>query len=271
MKKFIIFLLVLIIIGGVLFSIGWLQFRIERNEIGVVHTKTVGYLDRPVLPGEFFWTPWNLIPTNMELIRVPSHPVTVRISHKGTLPSGDLYSYYIQGHPDFSYSIDLSVVFSIHPDRAVFLVKHENLSSDTYPQWIEHKRKSLEQQAVRLVLAKITDIAQESAASGMSLADVSSSTIKDDLERSFRELIIHDITIDSISLPDLELYIRARQSYYSALEKQQAQLEEVLEERSADRAELELYIQKLEKYGRLFTQYPALLEYLELHPLESLP
>lgn len=268
MKKFLIFLLVLIIIGGVLFSIGWMQFRIERNEIGVVHTKTAGFLDQPVLPGKFFWTPWNLIPTNVELIRVPSQPVTVRMSHSGMLPSGELYGYYIQGHPDFSYSIDLSVVFSINPDHVVRLVERENLSAETYSQWIDHKRRSLEQQAIRLVLAKITDITKDVTPS---LADVSSTTIKDDLERSFQELIIHDITIDSVFLPDLELYVRARQNYYSALETQQAQLEEALAEMSADRAELELYIQKLEKYGRLFTQYPALLEYLELYPLDTLP
>ncbi len=271
MKKFLIILFLVIIAAGAVFYIGWLQFRVERNEIGVVHTKTVGYLSSPVIPGEFYWTPWRLIPRNVTLIKIPAHPVTLTISQTGSLPSGQLYSYYIQGHPDFSFSLGMSITFSINPNSAVALTASENLSEDTYQEWINVKRDAIKQRALTLIMNRVSDIASSISQGQPGDLQIDAGTLRSDIAANFPELTILSMTIDSLELPDLSLYIQARESYYRALATQQKTLEDALEEFSADRAELELYVQKLEKYGRLFTQYPALLEYLELHPLESLP
>ncbi len=271
MRKFLVVLLLLILLAGALFYIGWMQYRIDRNEIGVVHTKTVGYLDAPVIPGEFYWTPWRLIPRNVTLITIPAAPNTLRISHKGTLPSGELYSYYLQGHPDFTYSLDMTVTFSIKSDHAVDLVKHEDLSTETYQAWLDRKRTTIRQRSMELLLGHIIASADALQAEDRADSFLDASTLRGDLEAHLPGITIQSLVIDSLTLPDLSLYVQARESYYRALTAQQQTLEDALEEFSTDRAELEMYLQKLEKYGRLFTQYPALLDYLELHSLDSLP
>ncbi len=271
MKKFVIILILLTAAAASVFFIGWLQFHIDRNQIGVVHTRTVGYLKNPVVSGEFYWTPWRLIPRNVSLITIPDEPVTVSVSQQGTLPSGSLYSYYVQGHPDFSFSISMTLTFSISADSAVHLVSAENLSSENYDQWVRRKKEAVQHRSLGLLMEHIEHIADSLSQGSNEEPSISSSTLKQDLERHFPELVIHAVSIDSLSLPDLMLYVTAREAYYQALKTQQKTLEDALEVYSSDRAELELYIQRLEKYGRLFSQYPSLLQYLELHPLDSLP
>jgi len=271
MKKFLIVFILLILAAGAVFYVGWVQYQVERNEIGVVHTKTVGYLSEPVVSGEFYWTPWRLLPGNVSIITLPADPVTLTLSQSGELPSASIYSFYIQGHPDFSYSMDLSLSFQIRPEHAVDLVKEENISEDTYEHWLDKKSAAIEERALALLLSCISDVTDALSEGEQREFDIDSSTLRNDLEAHFSELSILSLSINSLKLPDLALYVTARESYYQALETQQESLEEALKETSIDRAEMELYLQKLEKYGRVFTEYPALLEYLELHPLESLP
>ncbi len=271
MKKFLIILVLVLAASASVFYAGWLQYQVDRNEIGVVHTRTVGYLPDPVIPGEFYWSPWRLLPGNVTLIRLPAAPETASVRHSGSLPSGSVYSYYIQGHPDFNYSLDMSVTYAVNPSHAVELTARENISEETYDAWKTRKSEAVRQRAVSLLLSKIEDIASSMSAGELPDLDIDKTTLTSDLEQLFPELTFHRISIDSLQLPDLALYVQARDSYYRTLETQQETLEQALEDLSVDRAELELYVQKLEKYGRLFTQYPALLEYLELHSLDSLP
>ena len=127
MKKMMVTLMILAIIAGAVFFAGWIQFSVPAGKYAVLVSKTGGVNPLPVIPAQFRWQWERLIPTNTKLIVFDLSPRTRFMTAKGTLPSGDIYSKMLEGSPDFSWKISLTVTARVSPQILPTLVKEQNI------------------------------------------------------------------------------------------------------------------------------------------------
>ena len=102
MKKSNICLLIILIFSGFVFWKGWTSLRVKPEKFGIVISKTSGINEKPVVNGEFAWNWQFLLPTNAELKLFSIEPVSVTQTITGNLPSGELYTKYL----DSSYRFE---------------------------------------------------------------------------------------------------------------------------------------------------------------------
>jgi hypothetical protein len=262
MKKLVFVLILLIILSVVIFFFGWTQFRLEKNTYGVVYTKTHGFSDQPLSSGEFSWSPWALIPKNMEITQVPSSLRSVQLDADGQLPQRQLYSRVLTGDPDFTYTIGLEIDYRIKPEFAVSLIRDRGLDEIRLPGFLVGLDDS-----VREVASAFTQEFFSSAGSRMSpdaLPEALSSYLGAQLSGYFNELILEDIQVLFSKPPDLALYEQAVEAFADLMERKQAALTQALEREPGELADHMIYLDQLESYGQLITAYPLLLDYLEI-------
>jgi hypothetical protein len=77
LTSFLECLLILIAFGGFVFFIGWTQFKIEPNNVGILISKTSGINNKPIYPGTFSWHWEFLIPTNAQLKMFTQEPYII--------------------------------------------------------------------------------------------------------------------------------------------------------------------------------------------------
>ena len=73
---------------------------------------------------------------------------------------------------------------------------------------------------------------------------------------------VRSVSVRSIKVPDVDLYQDAKAKYRTFLANTNSSLNQALERESAARAETELRIESLERYGQLITKYPKLIDFL---------
>lgn len=121
MKKFFISLIILAIFGGAVFYIGWTQFKIKPEHIGVVISKTNGIDKIPVENGKFSWHKQFLLPTNAVLKSFSIKPVNVTKTIEGTKQSdfgGDL-----------SFSFDFTLSLTVAPEVIPTLIEQNKITN----------------------------------------------------------------------------------------------------------------------------------------------
>lgn len=267
MKKFFRTLIILIIIGalGAGFYFGWLQIKLGENEYGVIHTRTSGWDEDILVPGKFTWRWEALIPRNLTLHIfhvVPRHE-SVEIS--GSLPSGELYGNFFEGTPDFSYNMELTMDYKLDPSTLPSLIQLSSLSSDSLASWYDEKEnKALTEVAIFLKnqfspesdFINLTDIIEEEFISDLMTV----------ISEKVPELDITGAMVTRLELPDVVLYQKAREYYFSMMDTKLALNEEALKKAAVKAMDQSVNLELLEKYGELFSNYPSLLEYLSSNP-----
>jgi hypothetical protein len=267
MKAFLIVLVILVILAGVAFYFGWLQILLPPENYAVVFTKTGGYDEQVIRPGEFVWRWERLIPTNMTLYIFDLHPRTKEVSFQGSLPSADVYSSTLPENPDFSYSGELRVRFSILPERLPTLVSEEKVTPDGLDDFYEAKAEEISGR----LLGRLEELDSDQ------LADLTlNRRLEGELDPEFPNLEISTLNIQSLELPDLELYRLAKQSYRDMVETRDQAREEALARvaeqqvrsetaREQQRADMEV----LREYGELLNEYPVLLKAMAVQKLSG--
>ena len=262
MKKFVISLIILIILAGVVFYFGWIQFRIPEGSYAVVFSKTGGYESRAIPAGEFAWRWEALLPTNLTLHSYTGDPHTATLRTSGSLPSADLYSRQLEENPSFDYSLRLIVRYRFDPERLPELLADEVVDPENLVSWYEDREDGMRQQLLGIVSDNLSTLAEaeETAAVSVELADL----IREDLAMTYPYLSITSVIPSQVELPDLRLYRVARDLYFAELDARR----EAVSRSGVDAASQELQQQsrvtRLERYGAVLSEYPSLLEYFNL-------
>jgi hypothetical protein len=267
MKAFLIILVILVVLAGTAFYFGWVQILLPPENYAVVFTKIGGYDDQVIRPGEFSWRWERLIPTNMTLYTFDLHPRTMDVSFKGSLPSGHLYSSILPENPDFSLSGNVSIHFGIVPESLPALVAEEKLSPEALDDFYEAKAEQISNRVMNSLKEVQSDLA-------------SSATLNQQMERElareFPDLKILSLRTETVSVPDLELYELARQSYRELVEIRDRSrdeavtrlaVEQVRAENARDRERETL--EALREYGKLLNEYPILLKAMYVQKLSG--
>ena len=267
MKAFLIILVILVILAGVAFYFGWVQIHLPAEHYGVVFTKTGGYDQEVIRPGEFSWRWERLIPTNMTLYKFDLHPRSEKIAFQGSLPSAELYSSILPENPDFSYRGEIDVTFTIAPESLPALVAEKKLFPDRLEDFFSDQAQTLSTSALQIL--KGTDADPSNTAELNRRLERELAAVVSDLE-------ISALNVQVKHLPDMDVYELARSSYRELVQTRDSSRAEAVarlaEEqvradnaRARERADLEA----LREYGELLEEYPILLKAMAVQKLSA--
>jgi hypothetical protein len=267
MKAFLIVLVILVILAGVVFYFGWVQIHLPPEHYAVVFTKTGGYDKEVIRPGEFSWRWERLIPTNMTLYKFDLHPRSKKISFQATLPSADLYSSTLPENPDFSYSGEIDVTFTIAPESLPALVAEEKLLPDQLEDFYSDQAQSLSNDVLEIL--KNTDVVPSDTPE-------LNRRLERELSAAVPDLEISALNVEVKHLPDMELYELARSSYRELVQTRDrsradavARLAEEQVRAENARAQEKANLEDLREYGKLLNEYPILLKALAVQKLSG--
>lgn len=261
MKKFLISLLILILLGGTAFFFGWVSFRVESSEYAVAFTKSDGWIGEPVEPGTFRWMWQALIPTNLTLHRFPLNASEASLDESGELPSASLYRRYVEGEPSFDYSLELTLSYRLKPQEVAEALAEQRAT----PEDIDSFRTSLEAElknaARSAVVSAIEALAGQPEVGALtSIAE----EVQSELRSAVPEIELLGLTIEDARLPDPFVYQSARENYQSIQQGRREGLRETARSAAAQRVIDEERRSALAEYGRILQEYPVLLDYFRL-------
>ncbi|MFO7731635.1 MAG: hypothetical protein R6V86_12840 [Spirochaetia bacterium] len=260
--KLFLFVILLVLVGGAAFYFGWIQFQLEEHSYGVVFSKTSGYEEEVLRPGEFNWRWEALIPTNMTLHEIEVSSRSVALEKSGSLPSGSVYAQAVEVSTDFEYSLVLSLTYSLQPEQLPQLVQEEALTADT----LDDYHREAEQRLNSLISGYIEN--RISSNQDVSIEDFKTSAFEtvllEELREEFSHFKIHSIALTRLEIPDIELYQAARSYYFDILETRRETETATLQQEREWIVSQESKLEVLKKYGELFTEYPGLIQYMAL-------
>lgn len=262
MRKVLVVLLLLVILGGGVFFVGWIQIVLPANTYAVLFSKTSGWESDVVEPGVFTWRWHRLIPTNLSIYSYELSPRHTQASVTGVLPSGDIYASFLGEDASFSYSVTARVGYTVKPDALPQLAQKQALLPDDLSVYLDVIDSVLNQRVAAIIVGLIEREEVRISVTG-GYADVEES-LQTRLPQAFEELQILSVDVTDLSLPDLELYERARDAYLSYVDDRAEALSEAAREVALDQAETARDLDLLEHYGRILDSYPVLLDYFAL-------
>lgn len=262
MKKLIVSLFVILVLGAVVFFFGWIQFQIPATGYGVIFSKTHGWEERVVKPGDFVWRWQRLLPTNVTLYTFELEPQSTRVDVSGELPSASVYSSVLEEGSRFSYAVQLEIVYRVEPDALPALAEELALRPETLSDLYTELLGRMRQRAGDVVLRLMESSPEEM--SGAHAFSMIVDAVSSDLRASFDALEIQAVSPSRIVLPDVLLYARAKELYLTVMETRAAALRDAAKSTALVQAETERDLALLERYGEILDRYPVLLEYFRM-------
>jgi len=261
MKKFLVFLLFLLILGGTGFFLGWAQFNVPLGSYGVMRSKMYGTEAELIREGEFRWVWYKLIPRNVEIHVFSPRLVNHSVRTSGSLPSGKLYASLAGLEADFSWEITGDFSFSIKPDALPSLVVRENITNQ---QDLEALEDNYARRIETLVLRRLSSFGEDAARMESLLFATFLPELNREIEAAFPDIEKVNCRIQAIRFPDFELYRSVRSLYEEYLARQRRVLETDVIRNAENNMGTRLRLDELEKYGEILTRYPILLQFLAM-------
>jgi regulator of protease activity HflC (stomatin/prohibitin superfamily) len=262
MKKLMILIIVLLVVGGVGFYFGWIQIRIPADGYGVIFTRTNGWEDDAVEPGTFVWRWQGLIPTNLSLYVFTPEAHRTSASLSGTLPSGDAIKMILPDAGAFRYEVGVDVQTRLRPQKLPSLARDRELRpgdlSDYYEE-LDSRISTLAQDALMRLVEN-----DDEALTLSNRHDEVVRAITARIEEQLPEVEVVAVTPRRLDLPDLELYRDAKRLATEVLESRAQSLKDAVERIADTQAQTDSGLSLLERYGEILDRYPVLLEYFKV-------
>jgi hypothetical protein len=252
MKKFIALLIVLVLLGGAGFFVGWAGLTLPIGSVGVLRSKTHGVDPAVIKEGTFRWVWFKLIPTNARVLPFTLKPETGELEISGELPQGDTYKTFVR-NAHFAWKLELTYRFSINPDQLPELVRDKGIEND----------EDLEKYKANVV-ATIENRAQNFAVTQDLFENLLSPALEAEIRDAFPEIDSLELRWNPLTTPDFALYSVGKELYEQYIEQQKALLESSAAEEAARTVTSQFRLDELERYGELFSKYPSLLDYIQL-------
>lgn len=270
MKKVLVTLIVLLVLGGVVFYFGWVQIRLPADACAVIFTKTGGFDQRVTMPGTFSWRVERLLPGNLTAYRYSLAPHRSRVEIRRTLPSAELYSAVLPEKPDFSIRAVADLEFSLRPESLPALLRDRHLYPENLPEYYRGEADALGAALVELAAGQAPAAAAD-LASGFDVKALAA-----ELAGRFPHLAIQRLELRELERPDYGLYELARDSYRSLVSSRDRAREAAENALAGERAREALArereassLQSLAAYGELLNKYPVLLKAMYVRNLSG--
>lgn len=261
MKKFFVSLFFIIILAALGLFFGWAQLGVPPDAYGVMRSKTHGTDTHLIVPGEFRWVWYKLIPTNVTTSVFRLNPVQYDFSAHDSLPAGNVYAAFAGIEDNFSWDMRASFSFCLKPDAIISLVANNTVSSQADLLDYENALAGNIETFIRRRLNTDDDFSREIESL---LSDGDCPELVRLIEAQFPQIYNVSFTVKSTRFPDYALYKMIKGLYgdYIALQKEYMTGE--LREKAQNRTELIRRFDELEQYGALLSKYPILLDFLTL-------
>ncbi len=260
MKKFIISFVILIIFGAAVFVLGWLEFFVPVNNIGIMVSKTGGVHTEVIQAGNFSWSWERLIPTNSKIRLFSLVPQTYTKTIKGSLPSAELYKNMVEGNPSFDYNFSVTIDMNIKTMALPDFIKRTGAEDqDALNRYLEQQADTIARSVIQYVLEHSmndADFVVEASLSDTELITAISANSR------FPDLDIATIYINNVTLPDVTMYNFAKNSYVAYQDAAQQALDNAFELPGLNAAQDYLELERLSKLGQVLAEYPNLIEFM---------
>ncbi|MCI1209706.1 MAG: hypothetical protein LKF96_09710 [Treponema sp.] len=258
--KVLAVIIVLFIIAGAVFYIGWTQFSVKPGYCGVFISKTGGIDTDPVLPGVFSWKWERLLPTNSEIRIFELKPYAVSKTISGSLPSADIYQTQIKENPDFSYSLTYSITITMTPQGIINLVRTANIKDNSA---LSAYLSSAADRAAQAATSWILSQASSESAFIPGAADSKAILTGIAADKNFSDVEFSSFTVTSSKIPDMKMYELAKKSYTLYRQEIDSALAEQAKTEAENIASEDRLMSRLEKLGELLEKYPSLSPFLK--------
>lgn len=270
MKRALVTLIILLVLGGVVFYFGWVQILLPSDACAVIFTKTGGFDERVTMPGTFSWRLERLLPGNLTVYRYSLAPHRSRVEILRTLPSAELYSAILPEKPDFSIRAMADLEFSLRPESLPALLRDRHLYPENLPEYYRGEADALGAALVELATG------QAPAAAADLASGPDADALAAELAGRFPHLLIQRLELRELERPDVGLYELARDSYrrlVAARDRAREAAESALAgERAGEalaRERESSSLQSLAAYGELLNKYPVLLKAMYVRNLSG--
>ena len=261
MKKFFATVFVLIALAGLGLFFGWAQRGVPPDAYGVLRSRSHGTNPDLVVPGEFRWVWYKLIPTNAQTAVFRVNPVRRQFHASGTLPSGRVYSAFMGLQEDFSWEINAAMSFRLRSEAIIPLVETRNIAAQEDLALYEN---GLAEEMQAFILRWI----DEGGGFAWQVDDLLQvgeiPALTGEIERRFPHVTDFSLRVNSARLPDFALYEQVRSLHREFVALQKEFIAGGLTDMARNRLETFMRIEELELYGALLTRFPILLEYLRI-------
>ena len=263
MKKFTVFLLVLILLGGAGFFFGWAHRTVPPGSYGVMRSRTHGLDPQVIREGEFRWVWYKLIPTNAQVTVYTLGPVTRQIRSSGSLSSGDVYAALAGLDADFSWEVTGEFSFSLRPEALPELTVREHLSGNADLRSFELR---LAERIEHFVLQRLKAYADREDGETMATIRFTGSLPELDnaILSAFPEIQNLICTIRVVRFPDYVLFRSLKELYREYVSLLSMALDPHIGMEAEERIRINLRMDELARYGDLLTRYPMLFNLLAL-------
>ncbi len=252
-----ILFIILLLGAGYIFFAGWMQLRVGPNMAGIARTKTGGWHRRPITPGTFTWLWEAAIPGNLALYNYSLNPRQPIIEVDGSLPSGDLYSLYLPGNPQFAYSAAIGVHYRIRIDRIAHLAENEGTLPDQLENWYRIND-------LRIEAALVDEIHKLFRENGAARHGEIEQQILGRMENEFIDIEVVSVYVLRMNLPDTDLYKVAKESYLAIARQSEQGPEDSASNNSFQQTRLIAHINTLKQLGDILNDSPEIIEYIKL-------
>jgi len=262
MKRLLVLLIFLVILGGVVFFFGWIQIQIPAGGYGVIFTRTHGWESEVVRPGTFVWRWQRLIPTNLSLhvFEPGAHRTQVRLD--GSLPSARGIDAILEESGTFDYSIRMTTQTRIRPERLPELAQDRELRPGDITEFYASLDDQIHEIATQAILSLIES--QPERFSPSSAYTELTDRVREQLSDRLDYLEVVALTVEQIEIPDMELYLTARDLAADVLQARAQALERAAQELAETEVQSDRGLSMLERYGEILDRYPVLLEYFRV-------
>ena len=262
MKGLVVLLVVLVILGAVVFYLGWIQIKLDEDSYALVFTKTGGWEVEVIAPGTFSWRWQRLLPTNLTLHVFTLTPHLNGVSFRGSLPSASAYGALLENTTPFDYVIAVDVAYRLKPESLPALARDAGLRAETQEDYYGRTDNEMTQVINESTLRLLADPgAFTPPQSGLTIV---ADTLTATLERRFPDLDILSVSPTRLEIPDSDLYVATRERYLTVLDSRAAAMRAAAGRMADQQSATDVELARLERYGEILERYPILLEYFRL-------
>ncbi len=261
MKKTIVILIILALLGGVIFGFGYVPLRVEPGRQVLIFSKTSGWDAEPIPAGKFAWRWQLLIPGNASLHFVSSTPRRLTIKSRTALPSADLYREYLEGTPILEERIDLRLRYRIS-DEGLLALAPSGLGEEELEPWFKDFDDQLTRTTTDVIGRTLRNVLFTDAPEALSRTIVEA--VETEVAEKHPHVVLESVILEEIFVPDLMLYLQGRETYMEIQQVRRRTLEDVTVQSTSIRTQQNERLETLSRYGEILDRHPILLEYLEI-------
>ncbi len=262
--KIAITLLLIVALAAAAFFIGWVELALPAGTYGVAFTKSDGWDTKAIAAGGVTWRWERMIPTNMTLYVFDLTPQEVQRRAAARLPSAELYASEVGiDAAEFSYDIGITVRLRLRSDDLPRLAAEADLRPETLPAWYEQATAAAGDAAAAALLSR-------DAAALMIDPQALNEWTRRWLAGRSPELEIVAIELKRHSIPDADLYARAKAALEERIDTQQRARLAVIEDLAVVGEQARQHAEMLGRLGKTLAEFPELADLLGRSPADLL-